>query len=742
MVNIKPTVLSVFGLGQRVSSAKVADACGRLAAMVPYALIVLLPLTFWLGTNNIFDLPKVTLLRLATLLALLAWLARASLLGRIVIWPTPLLRPVVAYAGVLALATAFSQAPVVSLFGISERHDGLLTQLNFIVLFFITANLFTTGRQVRRALQVHTLTATAVAALGVLQYFGVGAVGLDADYWGYRAFSTLGNPDFFGTYLVLALPAAIGLALARRTGQQTAIWTGATFLIAAGLLLSFTRGAWVGALASLLMLGWLLRARVWAARRWMAALLLAVVVAGLVTQMHWLDPLRINNSSGKVAANTTPSVGEVAASAFALEHGTASSRLLIWRGTLDLIRDNPVLGVGLNASMGAFSRYAPAEYAAGEGLRSFPDKAHNELLHAAATTGLVGLGTYLWLIAAIGLVVWRALRRLKDGEERVMLASLAATGLGFLAQAMFLFPVIDTGALAWMIVALTAVLAGRKTAPALQAKLPAWSRAWVLLAAALIGIWLGALATKPLVADALARQGDLLQKGLHGDGGEAVASKMTQAMERYREAIAWYPYDEQYYRRLAIALRVRAAITTDRTRRRELLDEAVSSLTNAIVIDPKMAGLYFDRGFTYQSFGDDHRVDALNDYRKAVKLYPFYYAANRALADLARQMKRSDEGIIAQLNMLAVRPNDLDTLLKLGDDYLLMGRADEAVRTWEQATQLETAQVAPFLRLGRAHSIRGDSEGARVAFERALAIDPKSEEAQRALKPLSDGGKR
>lgn len=723
---------------QSAVDSTLAEICRGVTDIVPYLLIVALPLIFWLGANNIFDLPKVTVLRVLTLLATAAWVTRAVLRRRLAFLATPLARPVLAFAAALVLATVLSQAPVVSLFGINERQDGLLTQLNFVLLYFIVTNTLLTLPQIRLAISLHAGNGAVIAIIGILQYFGISSLGLSADYWGYRAFSTLGNPDFLGTYLVLVLPAAIGLALTAKTWRVRSAWLALGAIVAAGLILTFTRGAWVGAAVSLVVLIWWLKRDAWSARRSLGGLATAVLLLTLAAQLHWFAVLRPPGSTVQTASTQAPTVLEVGASAFDVNRGSAGNRLQIWRGTIDLVGSYPIFGVGLNALMGPLSQFVPREYAAGEGLRNFPDKAHNEILHLAATTGLAGLLTYVILLVAIVLLVRRGLSSLA-GEKRSILAILSAAALGFFAQSMFLFPVIDTGALSWIILGLMVNLLPRDSRATFRCDLRSWSRPLVLVTALSLILAVGVLTAKPIVADMLAREGDLTLQGVHraGDGAAAMA---VSANDKYREAISWNPYDEQYYRRLASVLRIQAAGTTDRSQRRLLLGEAVRALNQAVSIDPKMAGLYYERAYTYQAFGDDHRIDALNDYRRAVKLYPYFYAANRALSDLARQMGRSDESVIADLAILAILPDDRQAQLALGDGYLLQGRMAEAIETWERLVQSDSQNAALFARLGWAYASNKRLDEARSAYRRAIAIDPQLEVAQSGLQALSEGG--
>jgi putative inorganic carbon (HCO3(-)) transporter len=96
------------------------------------------------------------------------------------------------------------------------------------------------------------LTASSVALYGIVQYFGFDPIPRDffRMQWSGRAFSTMGNPNFLGSYLTLALPiSTFSYVYSKKT----------TYLISSGiiyfsLLCTMTRGSWIGALIGFLIL--------------------------------------------------------------------------------------------------------------------------------------------------------------------------------------------------------------------------------------------------------------------------------------------------------------------------------------------------------------------------------------------------------------------------------------------------------------------------------------------------------
>ena len=118
---------------------------------------------------------------------------------------------------------------------------------------------------------------------------------------------------------------------------------------------------------------------------------------------------------------------------------SAAIRLAVWRGTLAMTLDHPVLGVGL----GNFKVHYPphARVAITEpvwGTPLFVDHPHNEGLETAADLGIVGLGLLAWLGVR---VVRRAVRTLATEPARVATDLACAAGLlGLGVLAAFAFP--------------------------------------------------------------------------------------------------------------------------------------------------------------------------------------------------------------------------------------------------------------------------------------------------------------
>jgi putative inorganic carbon (HCO3(-)) transporter len=150
-----------------------------------------------------------------------------------------------------------------------------------------------------------------------------------------RIYSTLGNPNLLGGYLLPILPLAVVALLRWRGKGQRLFALAALVLGVVALVLTYSRGAWMGMVASLGLLGLLLvlrQTRDWPPlwRRLFPLLLLAggaLVLAVLVTRV---EPLRVRVMSLLAGR----------------EDSSNNFRMNVWTAALEMIQDRPWIGIG------------------------------------------------------------------------------------------------------------------------------------------------------------------------------------------------------------------------------------------------------------------------------------------------------------------------------------------------------------------------------------------------------------
>lgn len=332
-------------------------------------------------------------------------------------------------AGLLVLALL---APLWSLqgswsvWGSPHRGFGIFTHLALTAGIFIGGMLAQSpgGWQTLRWTVV--LAGSWVGAAGVWWALGWPLPKLwQGDPFSGRVFAGLGNPDFLGSFLVLALPVmGLELWMARRARRmQYAGWLAFWVGIALWLLWrSGARGAWLGLGTA----GALVITLVSARRRHMAgtalgvtaSLLLAVFTVWILAKglalpglAGWLDPTGSGRQRGQFWGEIVSFLG----------HGVTTRQL--------------VLGYGPDAQGLVLPNYlayrAPMVGEAGPVLL---DRAHNVLLDTVLTQGAVGLAC--WAFLGVGSLMaglralapripWSSLIRGGAAGAAVVLAALA-----------------------------------------------------------------------------------------------------------------------------------------------------------------------------------------------------------------------------------------------------------------------------------------------------------------------------
>ncbi len=237
-----------------------------------------------------------------------------------------------------------------------------------------------------------------------------------------RSFGTFGRPNSYAGYLEMILPFAVAVSLWALFALPGAVrrWratvardaplieerrallpllgllivlagAGATALmLAAGITLSLSRGAWFGAAAGFLVMMLL------AGRRWAIA---ALVTGGLLVATLTLG------GAGVLPKTIQDRIGSVGSSLILLdyykvpitpENFAVKERMAYWFGGIHMAEDHPWQGVGL----GNYGAQYDATYFTSPFMKS-QVHAHNYYIHITAETGVIGLAAYLLLIGGV-----------------------------------------------------------------------------------------------------------------------------------------------------------------------------------------------------------------------------------------------------------------------------------------------------------------------------------------------------
>jgi hypothetical protein len=210
------------------------------------------------------------------------------------------------------------------------------------------------------------------------------------------------GPNAFGTTMAVALVMVLGFSL-EGPKRRRLLWMAAAVVVTGALILTWSRGAWLGALVGVIVLAAVSSTRRLGWRLLVLALLIAAVLPFLVAQWEAQAPTRVSENPED-----------------------PNSRLTTWGVALRIVTDHPILGTGLNTFGLAYRRYKPPARRLGA-----PPHAHNIFLNFAAETGLVGLVAFVAWLTSGTMAIWRWHARNPLGSSErtlsaIVLAALAA----------------------------------------------------------------------------------------------------------------------------------------------------------------------------------------------------------------------------------------------------------------------------------------------------------------------------
>ncbi len=392
-------------------------AINPLAAVA--ALVILAPMRTLIATEASFQLP-LDIGQIALLAVVAFWLIQQIVnkqaLPRL-IW-SPVYIPLLVFITITGL-TAFN-ALSMGLW-ISEW----LKWVQMLIIVAVALSLARDGRW-KWLLFMLILSGVANAFVGLYEFLGgSGALHLLINNRFFRAFGTFGQPNPFGGFMGLLAPIALMSALAyilqfwRKPSWQAfgiaAFYIFATAFIILGVVISWSRGSWLGFAASMIVVAFALPRKLWHGLTLMACL------GGLIGAL-WVAGLLPASIVARISSSTEEffTFDDVRGVDITPENYAVVERLSHWQAALNMARANPWLGVGFGNYEAAYPAYRLINW------HEHLGHAHNYYLNILAEIGLIGLLGYgkVWVVI-IGLN-WRT-RQHPDTLCRLVAVGLLGT---------------------------------------------------------------------------------------------------------------------------------------------------------------------------------------------------------------------------------------------------------------------------------------------------------------------------
>ncbi len=425
--------------------------------------ILFLSVIFAALAQGVVDAWSVAALECLGGLLILLWAGKIFVDSKIEITLPKLIFPILAFffLGLLhCLAFAGSDGAVVSLSSDVEATRKTVF-LFFFLLFelFIGVQLFHSKKRLLLLTNFLVIYGLAMAMFALIQHFTWNG----KFYWikpnklGVSPFGPFVSHNHFAGYMEMLIPLSLAMMLKRQATREARLFYGfAGLVMSVAAIASLSRGGLLSlcALVCFLAIGkWSLsrfsqeresrrsdslamtkhgnvpavrRGRSLQARQIVpkfikGALVAAAVLVALFVAFVWVGPDRVTNrlTSGKIV------------SANQQDETFYSSRGWIWQDSWDMIKANPLFGVGIGAYETTFPIYTKTNGAIIVG------QTHNDYLQVLADAGIIGAVIAGWFIVLAMREIWRGIKR------RDATLSAIALGSGAGVFAIFIHSIFD-----------------------------------------------------------------------------------------------------------------------------------------------------------------------------------------------------------------------------------------------------------------------------------------------------------
>jgi len=573
---------------------------------------------------------------------------------------------------------AYIIACTLSLFSSVDIYTSLYSLTGIVLLvalYFLVPNIVGERKQIEKIMVSLMSVSGLISVYSVAQYFGIDLLGLKVIGSGNIS-GPFENRNVLASFLVFTMPVSAGFLFEKISKKMKIVIGLGAIITLVALIYTRTRGAWVGFMGAMAIFactklsveGGMKKVFTWLVNKKILVIISLIVICfGILIRYDYKKQASFTKKFLSIADLKDP----------ATRH-----RFVMWHTAIDIIKEQRLLGTGV----GTFEKIHPKyqskylrteKYGIFQGLSRF---AHNDYLEMAANTGVLGLGTFLWLIVTL---YWTALKRLKQINKSryspnlliITLSSLTAVLIHSFFHYSFYLP--TTSMLFWLWLGLLNT-DGNKLEETKKGIRPSILRQG---ATVLITIFLLFWVARPFMAS------------LYFDraGSYAMSGDYNKAISMYKKSIKLNPADEKAHNNLGNAYRD--------------------------------IGLY---------------TEALEEYETTLKTNPYLVEAHNNLGILYVKRGLYDEALKEYVAAIEINPNLAGVHNNLGNIYRKKGLYDKALNEYREAVSLDRRFAEAYNNLGVTLAEMGELREAVQQFRKALRHNPKYERARSNLEKVQE----
>lgn len=396
----------------------------RLLTIFLKLLLIIVPL---LVNKYVYDfrVNQEAVLKLFTIILIAAWLVKIINTEKYSLQKTKLDLLLVLFTLALILSLFISETNVVSL-------QEFIIFLSYILIFFLIIDNLNKKADFNSFIHLFFIISSLVSIYTIIQYYGLDPYLSDL----HSLTSTIGQKNMISNYLAMIFPVVFSYFLLEQSKKNRILYFFLLSILYTTLMICQSRGIWISiSLTVISAIYIIIQFKFYEIFKRNKKRLCLLLITFLVITIIYSTDNPLNKS-----AITVP---QRALSTFDEQDPSINTRFLIWKTTLEMIKDRPIFGSGIGAFKMNYLNYQ-AEF-----LKNNPyyikysgkaGEAHNEYLQVWAEIGIIGLGIFIGIILMFYSLIINYLKKNDNDKEKIIVFGLVLGVTCFLIHCLFTFP--------------------------------------------------------------------------------------------------------------------------------------------------------------------------------------------------------------------------------------------------------------------------------------------------------------
>jgi tetratricopeptide (TPR) repeat protein len=614
--------------------------------------IFIVPLAFWLPTNESFELPKSTAFYFFVSLAFITLIIKKSLDEKKEFTFTQFSLPVSVF-----LIISF----ISMINGILINKNSFLVHWQFFklilfctILYFLIINYFSKSK-LNKIIFFLLFSHFIVSCYGILQYFGIDFIKW-VSFGAGRVYSTMGNPDYMAAQFSILIPLIIMLLISPLKIFEKFFLLFLLIFMFFLIIVAHGRGAWMGffvSLSYLFLMIWLIYGIKFFGKNRYFFLAILCFVLFLIIIFSFPNPINKNAQTIKDRIK----------SGFDITNDSVAVRLFYWESALFMAKHHPFLGVGIGGFSLNTSFYQRKVLDRWEKINPQLAKkvephvelfTHNDYLQTLAEMGLSGLGIFLWLLFSAFIMPLGKILKDENPLNKNILLGISGAIVAFAINGLLNFPwrVMQTLVVLYIIFSIFSIMEQKKN---MVIKLPLKS---VLVLSLLFIFTFIPFQINTFIANICIKNGQKL----------FIDGKYTEANKIFEKGLASNPRGTDMIELLLYNGNAYNSMGK--------IEKAIDYYNKGLAMFPNFIEAHYNVGNVYMN---NKMFDkAIYEYDKVLELNPKFTGAINNKANIYYSEGKLDLARDMYLKVLEIKPQSIEARYNLGATYFRMGKYKDA----------------------------------------------------------------